>query len=55
MADVLPSDGVDEPASAELAQSSSPIQITEGAATVRFAGQSNAFYNPVQEFNRDLT
>ncbi|MFH4982466.1 hypothetical protein AB6A40_009175 [Gnathostoma spinigerum] len=29
--------------------------ITEGSAKITFIGRSSAFYNPVQEFNRDLT
>lgn len=28
--------------------------LTEGKATVTFPGESTVFYNPVQEFNRDL-
>ena len=30
-------------------------EITEGKAKIQFAGPASAFYNPVQEFNRDLT
>ncbi|TKR60266.1 hypothetical protein L596_027541 [Steinernema carpocapsae] len=29
--------------------------LTEGKAKITFTGPSSAFYNPVQEFNRDLT
>ncbi|XP_014118292.1 PREDICTED: tRNA (guanine(26)-N(2))-dimethyltransferase [Pseudopodoces humilis] len=29
--------------------------ITEGSATIAFPGGNEVFYNPVQEFNRDLT
>ncbi|CAD5230806.1 unnamed protein product [Bursaphelenchus xylophilus] len=30
-------------------------EITEGLAKIRFEGNAEAFYNPAQEFNRDLT
>uniref|UniRef100_A0A914C3Q4 tRNA (guanine(26)-N(2))-dimethyltransferase n=2 Tax=Acrobeloides nanus TaxID=290746 RepID=A0A914C3Q4_9BILA len=30
-------------------------ELTEGLAKITFLGSSKAFYNPVQEFNRDLT
>ncbi|CAD5221866.1 unnamed protein product [Bursaphelenchus okinawaensis] len=33
----------------------STSEITEGLATIRFEGSAEAFYNPAQEFNRDLT
>ncbi len=33
----------------------SPAEITEGKVTVRFPAESSVFYNPVQEFNRDLS
>lgn len=29
-------------------------EICEGKATIRVPGSSKVFYNPVQEFNRDL-
>lgn len=29
--------------------------LVEGSAKIVFTGPSSAFYNPVQEFNRDLT
>lgn len=29
--------------------------ITEGTAKIIFPGANEVFYNPVQEFNRDLT
>jgi tRNA G26 N,N-dimethylase Trm1 len=28
--------------------------ISEGKATVHFESEASVFYNPVQEFNRDL-
>ena len=28
--------------------------VTEGKATVYFPGAQDVFYNPVQQFNRDL-
>lgn len=39
---------------------SPPIQeeykeLTEGQAKITFLGSAQTFYNPVQEFNRDLT
>jgi tRNA G26 N,N-dimethylase Trm1 len=30
------------------------FSIREGMAEIKFKNQSEAFYNPVQEFNRDL-
>jgi tRNA G26 N,N-dimethylase Trm1 len=30
-------------------------EISEGMAKIRFDGDAEAFYNPAQEFNRDLT
>jgi tRNA G26 N,N-dimethylase Trm1 len=30
-------------------------EINEGLAKIRFEGNAAAFYNPAQEFNRDLT
>jgi tRNA G26 N,N-dimethylase Trm1 len=30
-------------------------EITEGLAKICFDGNAEAFYNPAQEFNRDLT
>lgn len=29
--------------------------VTEGAAKIAFPSANEVFYNPVQEFNRDLT
>ena len=40
--------------SSEAAQTTSPVIITEGKAKIRFANETEVFYNPVQEFNRDL-
>ena len=33
---------------------SSHVKITEGRATILFPSSNEVFYNPVQEFNRDL-
>lgn len=30
------------------------VEIREGKATILFPSQNEVFYNPVQEFNRDL-
>lgn len=35
--------------------SSMKNEIVEGKARLYFDGDKEAFYNPVQEFNRDLT
>lgn len=43
------------PAAAEDPPGSGEILITEGRATVAFPSGNEVFYNPVQEFNRDLT
>lgn len=41
--------------SEEASDTSKVIPITEGAATILFASENEAFYNPVQQFNRDLS
>lgn len=33
----------------------SGVKITEGKAEILFADSNSVFYNPVQEFNRDLS
>lgn len=30
------------------------VEITEGRASILFPNSNEVFYNPVQEFNRDL-
>ena len=35
-------------------QGSNHFEITEGSATILFPSSNEVFYNPVQEFNRDL-
>lgn len=43
------------PAVAEDPPGPGEVLITEGRATVVFPNGNEVFYNPVQEFNRDLT
>lgn len=43
----------DRPASAEVLQGETVIK--EGKASILFPSANEVFYNPVQEFNRDLT
>lgn len=43
----------DGPAAAELLQGETVIK--EGKASILFPSANEVFYNPVQEFNRDLT
>jgi len=43
------------PALPELQQrSGDSVKVTEGSATILFPNTNEVFYNPVQEFNRDL-
>lgn len=43
----------DRPAAAEVLQGETVIK--EGKASILFPSANEVFYNPVQEFNRDLT
>ena len=38
----------------EESSSNDLVKITEGSATILFPNSNEVFYNPVQEFNRDL-
>ena len=37
-----------------MKEDSSAVKITEGRACILFPSSNEVFYNPVQEFNRDL-
>jgi len=37
-----------------VAKAMSHVKITEGRASILFPSSNEVFYNPVQEFNRDL-
>lgn len=50
---VKPSAESDGPASAQVLQGETVIK--EGKASILFPSANEVFYNPVQEFNRDLT
>lgn len=39
----------------ERASEAQETTVTEGAAKIAFPSANEVFYNPVQEFNRDLT
>ncbi|XP_049495908.1 tRNA (guanine(26)-N(2))-dimethyltransferase isoform X3 [Panthera uncia] len=44
-----------EPCGEERASEAQETTVTEGAAKIAFPSANEVFYNPVQEFNRDLT
>ncbi|XP_029774880.1 tRNA (guanine(26)-N(2))-dimethyltransferase isoform X3 [Suricata suricatta] len=44
-----------EPCGEERAPEAQETVVTEGAAKIAFPSANEVFYNPVQEFNRDLT
>lgn len=44
-----------EPCGEECASEAQETTVTEGAAKIAFPSANEVFYNPVQEFNRDLT
>ena len=44
-----------EPCREERASEAQETTVTEGAAKIAFPSANQVFYNPVQEFNRDLT
>lgn len=39
----------------KVEDASSTQSVREGSADITFDGPASAFYNPAQEFNRDLT
>ena len=39
---------------ADLQESKTVTKVVEGRATIVFPSKNEVFYNPVQEFNRDL-
>ena len=41
-------------ATATMTTGDSPYVVREGKAEIHFKSKSDAFYNPVQEFNRDM-
>ena len=41
-------------AAATTTTAESPYVVREGKAEIHFKSKSDAFYNPVQEFNRDM-
>jgi len=43
------------PREEEPASDAQETTVTEGAAKIAFPSSNEVFYNPVQEFNRDLT
>ncbi|XP_055975390.1 tRNA (guanine(26)-N(2))-dimethyltransferase isoform X1 [Sorex fumeus] len=43
------------PRGEECSPAAQKIMVTEGAAKIAFPSANEVFYNPVQEFNRDLT
>ncbi|VDK63078.1 unnamed protein product [Anisakis simplex] len=47
--------GTDKTNGSSSVQQQHNSTIVEGQAKITFSGPSSAFYNPVQEFNRDLT
>lgn len=44
-----------EPCGEERPSEAQETTVTEGAAKIAFPSANEVFYNPVQEFNRDLT
>ena len=41
-------------ATATMTSGETPYVVREGKAEIHFKSKSDAFYNPVQEFNRDM-
>ena len=41
-------------ATATMPTGENPYVVREGKAEIHFKSKSDAFYNPVQEFNRDM-
>ena len=44
----------EKPGTEEANGAAAEILIKEGGAVIECQGAANAFYNPAQEFNRDL-
>ncbi|KAK9446882.1 N2,N2-dimethylguanosine tRNA methyltransferase-domain-containing protein [Limtongia smithiae] len=42
-------------AAVDTADAPTPVHLTEGSATVLYESEHHVFYNPVQQFNRDLS